>query len=108
MQNWENDTNLDVLCCVNMPTNHANLVRIFNTGIDEERKTFGIIGNCQFHELHFWRAAYYPDITLDKVVSSYAFVLKLIDKWNVNSYVGGKPHIFEIPDSWEPLEMRDT
>ena len=46
----------------------------------------------------FLKAAYYSDITMDKVVSLCAFVLQLIEKCNINIYVGGKPHIFKIPD----------
>lgn len=91
-----------------MPTNYANLVRIFNTWIDEERKTFEIIGNGRFHALLFLKTAYYSDITMDKVVSLCAFVLQLIERCNINIYVGGKPHIFKIPDSREPLEMPET
>ena len=102
------DTSFEVLYCIKMPTNNASLIRIFNTWIDEERKTFEIIGNDRFQALLFLKAAYYPDITMGKVISLCAFILQLIEKYNIIIYVGGKPYILKILDSREPLEMPET
>jgi hypothetical protein len=45
---------------------------------------------------------------MGKVISLCAFILQLIEKYNIIIYVGGKPYILKILDSREPLEMPET
>lgn len=97
----------EVLYCFRMDDDHVNLFRIYDTGIDEERKTFDAIGIGAPHALPFLKAAYDPEITMEKAVWLCTFILQLIDKCNINIYVGGKPQIFKIPDIGDPVEMPD-
>jgi 20S proteasome alpha/beta subunit len=99
---------LDVLYCAKMTDDHATLCHIPNYGISEEIKSFHIIGCGYPYALPFMKSLYYPEITMDEAIKLCTCILQLIDKFNVNVYVGGIPQIVIIPDNGNPIEFSDT
>lgn len=64
-------------------------------GIIEEKKTFEAIGIGRFIALPILRAAYDPEMTMEKAVLLCTFIIQLIDESKeLNRFVGGKPQIF--------------
>ncbi len=102
-----NNLSFDTLFSVKLRTNSAYLFHLHIGGYRQKVKNFDIIGHGAPYALPFLRAVYSPEITMDQVIKLCIFILKLIDKCDVDTTVGGKPQIYQIPDNGDIKEVSE-
>lgn len=97
----------DILYCIKMTQDRVNLFHTLKEGICEDRKEFDMIGSGQYYAHPFLQVAYSSKITMKEAIWLWAFILQLIDKSNINSYIGGKPQIYTIPDNEDAESVKN-